>query len=204
MPRFIITMIIFIVVDIVLFYFVIMLTQCNNTKQQINNTPKEIIEDMRVKQNEDTYINYVSYDVPENSGFKSFMDYRMITDVSSKQYSLQQNYAKTGSYGIRMVSDRFCIALGSYFSADIGQWVDLVLKNGTVIQCIMSDLKDDADTDDANIITTANGCMSEFIVDTPELDSSAKLHGNISYCTDEWDSPIVSVKVYNNNVFDFN
>ena len=203
MPRFIITMIIFIVVEIVFFYFVIMFTQCDDTKQQINNTSKEVIEDMQVKQNEDTYINYVSYDVPENSGFKSFMDYRMITDVSSKQYTLQQNYAKTGSYGIRMVSDRFCVALGSYFSADIGQCVDLVLKNGTVIRCIMADLKDDADTDDANITTTANGCMSEFVVDTPELDNSVKLHGNISYCTDEWNSPIVSVKVYNNNIFDF-
>lgn len=200
---FLITLIILIAIEAIGFGFAITAAQSNNTNQQTKNIQKEIIEDGSAEQDKHTDISYKSYDVQDNNAFKSFMDYRTITDVSSKQYALQQYYAKTSSYGIRAVSNRFCIALGSYFSADIGQWVDLVLENGTVIRCIMADLKDDVDTDDANIATTANGCISEFIVDTPELDDSVKLHGNVSYCTDEWDSPIVSVKVYNNNVFDF-
>lgn len=148
-------------------------------------------------------VGYDSYDAPENSGFKSYMDYRTITDISSRQYMLQAYYAKTGDYGIRMVGDRYCVALGSYFISEIGQYFDIILENGTVIPCIMADQKDDVDTDESNAITVHNGCMSEFVVDVDMLDENAKIHGDMSYCTDEWNSQISEIKIYNNNVFDF-
>ena len=149
----------------------------------------------------DVVVRYNTYKVPDTSGFKSYMDYRYITYIDSLQYVLQSEYAYTGNHGIRMVGDRYCIAVGSYFTTEIGQYIDLVLDNGEVIPCILGDQKSDEHTDDNNIVTISNGCISEFIVDTDSLDNMAKICGNISYCRDEWMSPVVQVRVYDENVF---
>lgn len=150
----------------------------------------------------DEIYGYKEYDAPGNSGFKSFMDYRTITLIDSPQYELQESFATTGNYGIRMVDGRYCVAVGSHFTSDIGQYFDLILDNGTVIPCVLADQKDDAHTDGSNIITMHNGCMSEFIVDMYSLNESVRYNGNISLCTDKWNSSVVGVKIYNKNVFD--
>lgn len=146
-------------------------------------------------------IGYTEYDVPNTTGFKSYMDYKKITSTSSRQYKLQNRYAETGDYGIRMVDGRYCVAIGSHFTSDIGQYFDLILENGTVIPCVLSDQKADKHTDSNNIVTTHNGCMSEFIVDTNFLSDSVKNRGNISFCNDNWNSKVVQVRVYNKNIF---
>lgn len=150
----------------------------------------------------DKVVGYTEYDVPCTSGFKSYMDYRTITATSTRQYQLQNRYAETGDYGIRMVNGRYCIALGSYFTDDVGQYVDLILENGTVIPCVLADQKADAHTDSNNIVTVHSGCMSEFVVDSNSLNNCAKKYGNISMCCDEWNSRVVKVKVYNKNIFE--
>lgn len=160
----------------------------------IRETP--VINDIIVED-----VGYAVYDAPYTSGFKSYMDYRAITSTDSLQYVLQNEYAHTGNYGIRMVNDRYCIAVGSRFTSDIGQYIDLVLENGTVIPCILADQKADEHTDDGNIVTMHNGCMSEFVVDTDSLDHMAKICGDISYCENNWQSRVVKVKVYNENIF---
>lgn len=139
---------------------------------------------------------YREYDVPKTSGFKSYMSYKCITSTSSPQYKLQKNKAYTGKYGIRQVDGRFCVAIGSHFTSEIGTLFDLVLRNGTVIPCILSDQKADKDTDSQNIVTEHNGCLSEFIVDTNALVKSAKQQGDISYCNKKWNSPVESIRVY--------
>lgn len=139
---------------------------------------------------------YIDYDAPETSGYKSFMDYNMITDRHSLQYRLQHTEAYTGRYGIRQVDGRYCVAIGSYFTSEIGTWFDLALKNGTVIPCILADQKDDNDTDSANIVTKHNGCMSEFVIDWDNLNQSAMRDGDISSCTESWNSPVDYVRVY--------
>lgn len=146
-------------------------------------------------------IGYVIYDAPYTSGFKSYMDYRAITSINSLQYILQNDYAYTGNYGIRMVNNRYCIAVGSHFTTNVGQYIDLVLENGTVIQCILADQKADVHTDEDNIVTMHNGCMSEFVVDTDSLDYMAKICGDISYCEDNWDSRVIEVIVHDENIF---
>ena len=168
-----------------------------------------INEDVIIKENEDKeeenqeeVITFETYFVPQNRGFKSYMDYRSITSTSSKQYKLQKLYAVNGDYGIRTVNGRYCIALGSHFTSNIGQYIDLVLANGTIIPCILADQKADIHTDKNNIVTLHNGCVSEFIVDTQCLDELAKKMGNISYCKNEWKSTVNKVIVYDKNVFD--
>lgn len=140
--------------------------------------------------------NFIYYNVPLN-GIKSFMSYKTITSESSPQYKLQQ-IAYTGNYGIRQVNGRYCIAVGSYFTTDVGIYIDLILENGEIIPCILGDCKDDKHTDTQHIITY-DGSLAEFIVDTHSLDSNAKLHGDVSKCNN-WDSTIIGVKIYDERV----
>lgn len=139
--------------------------------------------------------DYSNRDVPSNNSIKSYMDYRCITLRSSKQYKLQHSLAYTGDHGLRMVNGRYCIAVGSYYTTTIGQYIDVELSNGNVIHGILADCKSDAHTDSTHRINP-NGSVVEFVVDTRTLDSTAKRMGDISY-VNGWNSKIVNIKVYN-------
>lgn len=135
-----------------------------------------------------------TYSTPR-SKLISYMSYKTITNTSSNQYKLQK-IAYTGKYGIRQVNGRFCIAVGSYYTTKIGTYIDLILKNGTVIPCILADCKDDKHTDSRNILTY-DGSLAEFIVDTNNLVYDAKFTGNIHNVCTKWQSQIVKIKIYN-------
>ena len=147
-------------------------------------------------------IEYTDYSVPNYSGFKSWMDYHEITMNGSKQKNLQEGYAYTGKYGIRQINDRYCVAIGSYFTTEIGQYFALILENGEVIPCILADRKDNSDTDSDNIFTSDNGCATEFVVDKEALKYSALNNGDISSCCEEWNSPVKTIRIYKKNIFD--
>lgn len=140
-------------------------------------------------------VKSVTKSAPSNNSIKSYMGYRAITNTSSKQYKLQHSKAYTGKHGIRQVNGRYCIALGSYYTTIIGKYVDIILKNGTVIPCIIADCKADKDTDSRNIMHP-DGSLVEFVVDANVLDSMAKKMGDISYAQKDWNSRVSKVKVY--------
>lgn len=166
------------------------------TKQPENN--EVVVEDN--EQKPENNVEYKSYSIPSNSGFKSYMSYKALTSKSSPQYKLQSSYAYTGNHGIRQVNGRYCIAIGTFSNAKVGSYVDLVLENGTIIPCIVGDFKAPVHTDSSNIVTLHNGCVSEFIVDMNSLHSTAKRMGNISYCEESWKSPVKTIVVYSTNV----
>ena len=149
----------------------------------------------------DTEPSYTKYLIPPNSGFKSFMSYKAITDKTSKQYIIQSQYVYTGNYGLRQVYGRYCVAIGTAFNAEIGDYADLILENGEVIPIVVSDIKDDKDTEKNNIVTMSNGCVSEFIVDDSMLSSEIKKVGDISACNDKWGSKVTLIKIYHKNIF---
>ena len=149
----------------------------------------------------DEQLDYIEYIAPTTSGFKSYMSYTAITSKSSPQYKLQQS-TYTGTYGIRQYGDRYCVAIGTAFNADVGTYLDLILTNGTVIPCIVADIKADRHTDSNNMITIANGCLTEFIVDSSALNKNAKSMGDISYCNEDWNSRVEKIRVYDKNVFE--
>ena len=146
-------------------------------------------------------LNYRDYTVPITSGFKSYMPYTAITNKASKQFKLQQ-MASDDTYGIRTVNNRYCVAIGTAFNAQVGTYFDLILANETVISCIVSDIKADKHTDKNNMITVSNGCLTEFIVNSNILDRNAKRMGDISYCCDEWNSRVEKIRVYDKNIFE--
>ena len=138
---------------------------------------------------------YTSYLTPNNI-IKSYMDYGYIK--TWKQHDLQK-IAYTGNYGIRQVNGRYCVAVGSAFTTEIGTYIDLVLENGEIIPCILADCKDDEDTDINNIITH-DGSLAEFVVDTDFLSKTVKYTGDISNATENWKSKIIEVRVYERKV----
>lgn len=148
-------------------------------------------------------ISFKEYDISDsgNKAFKSFMPYQAITNKSSLQYKIQHTLAHTGDNGIRMVKDRYCVALGTAFNIKCGQYVDLILDDGNVIKCILSDIKDDKHTMSNHIVTRANGCATEFIVDKKSLNKEIRLMGDISYSNKLWKSKVKIVRVYKYNIF---
>ena len=145
-------------------------------------------------------VNYKEYSMPDNKGFKSFMSYKAITDKSSKQYLLQSNYAYTGNNGIRQINGRYCVAIGTAFNSNVGDYADLILENGEIIPIIISDVKADIHTEPNNIVTYHNGCVSEFVCDVSKLDKNVKTNGDISYANENWNSKVVTIKIYDKNV----
>lgn len=139
-------------------------------------------------------IHSIEYDTPYSERM-SFMGYQAITSITSRQYKLQQ-IAYTGNYGIRQVNGRYCIAVGTAYTTQIGQYLDLVLENGTIIPCILGDCKADEHTDSTNRITVHDGSLVEFIVDKSVLESNAKRMGNIHYACEEWKSRVVKIILY--------
>lgn len=96
---------------------------------------------------------------------KTYMNYKMITAMSSKQYKYIQEYMSVNEKGFLVDKDnRVGIALGSYFGA-IGNKFDIELENGTVLKVVKVEAKDDSHT--------FNGCeqrwdksVIEFVIDT--------------------------------------
>lgn len=146
----------------------------------------------------DTFIvppQHLDYLIDNHNGKKTYMGYTTITNTSSKQYKLQQN-AYTDEQGFRKIGNRYLVAIGTAFNTEIGQEFDAELENGTIIECIVGDIKSDKDTDKTNVFT-AQGCCLEFIVDTKVLNSEVKKMGDCSYLCEEWDSPCFQYKIYN-------
>lgn len=146
----------------------------------------------------DTFIvspKHENYLIDNHNGKKTYMSFRAITDTTSKQYMLQQK-AYNDEFGFRKIGNRYLVAIGTAFNASVGQYFDAELDNGTIIECIVGDIKADKDTDKSNVFTT-QGCCLEFIVNTKTLEPIVKKMGDCSYLQEEWNSPCFQYKVYN-------
>lgn len=167
----------------------------SETNEILNNNPNEETTNIVEPQ---IIINYIDKDVPINNSFKSYLGYNKITDTCSNQYKLQQ-FAYTNSNGLRMVENRICIALGSYYSHDVGQYVDVYMKNGEVLKCIVADCKNDAHTDKNNQ-QHFDGSVVEFIVDINIVENLLMTpygcSGDISDISSEFEGEILFIRIY--------
>lgn len=139
---------------------------------------------------------YTDYFITFDNGFKSYMDYRKITDKSSRQWDYQQFAVTDEETGIRKINDRYCIALGTGFNAPVGTEVDVNLENGNIIQCIVSEVKSDKDTDALNLYHLSDGSVIEFIVDENMVKTEVKAAGSLSKVSPEFKSKIISIRKY--------
>jgi hypothetical protein len=142
---------------------------------------------------------YISYSSPSSKSFKSYEDASCITNNTSLgQGKLKQSYHLDSSTGVYMVGDRYCVAVGSYYTKTIGKKIDLVLSvNGKkhVLKCIAADSKADKDTVN-NHRVHKDGSVAEFIVHTSSLSSMARRMGDVSYTGSQFRGSIVEIRVY--------
>ena len=138
---------------------------------------EEIID---VQEDKELY-SYNTLELPiEATGeFKTYMDYRKITDKTSKQWNLQQ-LATTNEKGFRVFNGRYLVAVGTYYATEVGKELKITLDNGFVFYAIVGDIKMDTHTDANNQYIPINGNIVEFIVDTNKLDPMTKKLGDVS------------------------
>ena len=129
-------------------------------------------------------VTWTEYDVPDGkTSFKSYMSWRAITNTRSAQYKLQQE-CWTDKNGLRRYDEYYVIALGSYYTDDIGDTFRITLDNGKSFKAVVGDFKADRHTDELNQYTPTESCgkcVLEFVVDTKALNSTARKMGDISY-----------------------
>ena len=130
----------------------------------------------------------IEYGVPAgNTSFKTYMNYKTITDTTSAQYELQQE-AYTDDNGLRKIESYYVVAMGSYYAKNIGDKFLIYLDTGEKIKVIIGDFKADEHTDETNKYTNvydSNGDyisknVIEFIVDMSTLDETTKNWGDVS------------------------
>lgn len=173
-------------------------TSTDTTSKVVTNTNESKRNLVTKGITEPIYETIKTVSIPSYSGFKSYMGYTLFC-TSSNQYKLQQFAETEEKTGLRMINNRYIIAVGSGVYSEIGQYVDLILENGTTIQCIIGDQKADCHTDASNLITYHSDCCSEFIVDMSSLNSTVKQMGDVSYMYEEWQSPVEKIIVYDTN-----
>lgn len=118
--------------------------------------------------------------VPEGDrGYKkTYMDYRTITNTSSPQYALQQ-LSTTDYDGFRRFQGKYMVALGSYYTGEIGDEYIIHFDTGSII-AVLGDFKQDRHTDHTNRYVPHNGNIVEFIVDTDVLCIDIQTSGDVS------------------------
>ena len=143
---------------------------------------------------------YKSYSSPSSNTFKSYEDADCITDCTKLSHGrFKKKYRLDYQSGVWMVGNRYCIAVGSYYTNKVGVKIDLVLssRNGRkhTLKCITADSKADKDTI-KNHRVHKDGSVTEFIVKTSALPRKALLMGDISYAGKQFRGKIVKIKVY--------
>lgn len=112
------------------------------------------------------------------SSFKSYMDYRTITDKGSAAYKLRLQ-ATTDENGLRKINDYYCVAMGTRYGK-VGDTLYIETDEGAHWNVILADIKSDKHTDSTHSYTLSNGCMMEFLVDTSKLPSTIRRSGTVN------------------------
>lgn len=180
-----ITLFIFLVADAVVSGYAI----SDNIKQDIADARAESIsakagEVVAVVETKTPSKKVIEYAVPlGDTSFKSYMSWKAITNTDSKQYKLQKS-CWTDKKGLRRHNNDYVIALGSYYADYIGQRFTITLDTGKTFTAVVGDFKANKHTDESNKYTPMEDGgknVIEFIVDTDELDKTARKMGDISY-----------------------
>ena len=157
-----------------------------------------------------TPIPSVRKDVGVNHTFKPYTRHLVYDVKGTAQYKLQSVAYTDERTGIRVVDDplgepRYCVALGAYWCGGhpqhIGRCVDVYMANGSVLKCVLADVKRTEDTINAgNRYGAVNHDVLEFIVDGDKLPKNINLltggNGNMSRAGKEFEGDAVYMIVY--------
>ena len=131
-------------------------------------------------------VRYVDMDVPNiNSSWKTWMDYRSVTNQNSPQYKFIQKWGWSdydgfmrcdGEKDLGINDNYYLIALGSYYGREIGSKYRITLDTGRVFYGALADCKANIHTNSTNQYGR-NKDIVEFLVDARKLNSAIKQMG---------------------------
>ena len=149
--------------------------------------------------------------------FKSFMDYKAITDKSTPNYNFTHENANfhVGKSGLTYYQDGEntypVVAVGSGISDKIGQLIEVTLNNQghpNTLRCVIGDQKDDGDTDPTTHTVHKNDhSVVEFLVDygrLKEANPTAVNMGDLTYLDNSQfnlKGNVTKVQVLNQNFY---
>ena len=171
----------------------------DTTSINTNSTPVEhrtatTLQDEKLTHTaEKTVLKTVNF--PAGIGqFKSFMDYKAITDKSTPNYNFTHENANfhVGKSGLTYYQDGEntypVVAVGSGISDKIGQLIEVTLDNQghpNTLRCVIGDQKDNGDTDPTTHTVHKNDhSVIEFLVDydrLKEANPTAANMGDLTY-----------------------
>lgn len=136
---------------------------------------------------------YVDMGVPTNvnTSFKTYMDWRCVTDETSAQYSCIRKWGwrdengfmrATGEKDLGIEDDYYLIALGSYYGTIIGTKYKITTDTGNVFYGMLADQKADIHTNSTNQYA-GNNDVVEFLVDTRYLRKDVRRMGSANVHT---------------------
>ncbi|MCX4356830.1 MAG: hypothetical protein OSJ43_11540 [Oscillospiraceae bacterium] len=129
------------------------------------------------------------------TNIKTYTDYRHYNLWYTPHYRMQQA-AYTDSNGLRRFNQDYIVALGAFYSTDIGDRFKITLDNGNKFTIILGDGKDPIDCDENNMyapckdyddIACAN--VLEFIIDSDVMADEVYSYGSID-CIDMFSGSI--------------
>ena len=169
-------------------------TSINTNATPIEHRTATTLQDEKLTHTaEKTILKTVNF--PAGIGqFKSFMDYKAITDKSTPNYNFTHKNANfhVGKSGLTYYQDGEntypVVAVGSGISDKIGQLIEVTLDNQghpNTLRCVIGDQKDNGDTDPATHTVHKNDhSVVEFLVDydrLKEANPTAVSMGDLTY-----------------------
>lgn len=173
---------------------IITITRVNELLQYHVHASQPKLEEIKDVNPQETYIpptltvTYTDLGVPTNvnTSFKTYMDYRTVTNTASKQYHYIKNWGWSDGEGfmradgerdLGITDDYYLIALGSYYGTTIGTKYKITTSTGNVFYGVLADCKSDAHTNSTRQYAS-NRDVVEFIVDTRKLNKLVKRMGS--------------------------
>lgn len=120
--------------------------------------------------------DYTEYIPCSDNTFKSWMDFRAITNTNSEQYKLQRIASTESFLGLRLLDGYFMIAISKSYG-NVGDIVEVFLEGNSFL-AIIGDIKNAGHSDGCS--SDRDGSMLEFIVDVKSLHTDIKRSGNFN------------------------
>lgn len=116
---------------------------------------------------------YIYRDVCSVSTFKSYMDFRTITNHSSTQWKLQQVATTEPNYGMRMIDNKYIMVAMSAQYGPVGTKYLISFDSGKSINAIVGEQKQEP-------CQASDSSMIEFIIDVAITPKSILRSGNFN------------------------
>ena len=143
----------------------------------------------------ETDVEGVTVTLPAGLGsVHTYMGWQCITAKASNQYKLREAAGMNfDDEGFAKIGDRYVIACTTTFG-NVGDFIDVYQEDGTVIKCVIGDIKNQSDAGCTEWGHNNGHCVIEFVVDK-DMWYGNSMHANpgTESCHPEWNQNITKI-----------